>query len=269
MTRWLTEGFRVSAIIRKRIAARREARKSEETQKFSKMVAASKAPEKVAKLLESVGDKLAAYAEGVANLRDHLDLVKASKDAPLKVRVAATRNYGKGFQRIAQEDPGALADALKEAYKGLDEIAAGIEMAAGELGISLDATPAEEAFAGEGMLELEHGEAEGEEMAEEGEIPPEAEEPMEEPEEEKEASGSDMWVTDRDSGGQPKAPAKAAIPQSQGESELNKKGGATKGEPAGEFVSDIPQSQGASELNKGASKKATPAGRQVARGSLR
>jgi hypothetical protein len=255
--------------LRQRIASRREARKSAETQKFAKMVAASKSPEKVAGLLASVESKLSSYAEGVANLRDHLDLIKASKDAPLKVRVAAARNFGKGFRLIAEQEPGKLADALTEAYKGLDEIAAGLEMAAQELGISLDVTPAEEALAVEGEAEIELGEPEGEAVVDDGEIPPEVEEPMEsEPEEEKEASGSDMWVTDRDNSGQPNTPAKAAIPQSQGESELNKKGGVTSGEPPQKFVKDIPQSQGQSEENKRAAKKATPAGKQVARGSL-
>src|SRR5208337_1636034 len=174
----------------------------------------------------------------------------------------------KRFVRVAEEQPDVLADALKEAYKGLDEQAAAMEIAAEALGIDLGATPAEKAFTDEGKHELELGEDKGEEKAvEEGpdfeakeETEAEAEAvPAEEPEEKEAASGSDAFSTDRDNNGAPRAPQKAKAPEAQGAAEGNKTSSgaqeptkqqySTNNPPpqgAEKFVKEIPQSQGKS-----------------------
>src|SRR5271166_2357677 len=214
--------------VRKAILARRDARKQEKTAQYAKMRETAKAPAKFAKVLDDLVAKTARQAYSMEALRENLGLVRVAKEAPTKVRIAAAKNYGKRFVRVAEEQPDVLADALKEAYKGLDEQAAAMEIAAEALGIDLGATPAEKAFTDEGKHELELGEDKGEEKAveegpdfeakEETEAEAEAVPAEEEPVEEKEAAaGSDAFSTDRDSAGAPKAPTKAQIPQAQGE----------------------------------------------------
>ncbi len=235
--------------VRKAIQARKAARKTETAAQYEKMRACAKAPAKFAGILNVLVAKSARQADYMDGLRENLGLVKAAAEAPAKVRVAAARNYGKDFIKVADEQPDMLADALREAYKGLDEQAAAMEIAAEALGIDLGATPTEKAFADEGKKELGEGETKGEESeevpdfeskeepAEKEDKPAEEKEPEEEkeaasgsdafvsdrdkngnPEAPKEAaSGSDQFVTDRDSSGQPKTPAKADIPQAQGE----------------------------------------------------
>jgi len=270
--------------VRKAIAARKEARKAEKAASYEKMRACAKAPAKFAAILDDLVMKSARQADSWDNLRANLGLVRAAKDASAKERVAAARAASK-FAKVAEEQPDVLADALREAYKGLDEEAAALELAADALGIDLGATSTEKAFADEGKEELQHGEEKGEEIAEEKAEEPDFESHEEEPVEEKEAAaGSDGFVTDRDNSGAPKSPAKAEIPQSQGSSELNKKGAEQKpttqqystnnapAQDAGKFVSQIPQSQGKSEApsqdKSKSSSKATPTGKSVASGSL-
>src|SRR5271163_129232 len=98
------------------------------------------------KKLACLSELCAAAADGFDNLRENLDLVTAPKEASLKVRVATARNYAKSFQRIAEEAPEQIAEAVQEAYKSLDEIAGTLELAAEQLGVDLNATPVEEAF---------------------------------------------------------------------------------------------------------------------------
>ncbi len=231
--------------VRKAILARREARKQEKTAKYAKMRETAKAPAKFAKVLDDLVAKTARQAYSMEALRENLGLVRIAKEAPTKARIAAAKNYGKGFIRVAEEQPDVLADALKEAYKGLDEQAAAMEIAAEALGIDLGATPVEKAFSEEGKHEIEDGEAKGEEelvvvdadkdapkegpFAEAKEEAEGKEEPdfesEEEPEGEKEAaSGSDAFSTDRGKDGAPKPPQKTQAPQAQGQSDGNKIG---------------------------------------------
>jgi hypothetical protein len=165
--------------------------------------------------------------------------VRAAKDAPLKVRVAAAKRYAAAFKRIAEESPEQLKDALVEAYNGLNDIAADIEFAAEQMGVNL----AEDAVSGVGEemesepKEIAEGEHEVIEEAEEAgidvpeEVSEHAEEEIEEegdgfevdevklvkdePEEEKEAAGgsSAWWTTDRDESGQPKPPQAVDVPR--------------------------------------------------------
>jgi hypothetical protein len=276
----------------KKIQARKAEKQATEKAKWAKMrsTAAQYAPT-IEKNLAKLAELCVSAAESFQNLRDNLDLVQAPKGASLKVRVAAARKYAKEFIRIAEESPEILADAVQEAYKSLDEIAGTLELAADQLGVDLNAAPAEEAFAEEGIAEIEHGEAEGEEIAEEAPID----------EEIKEGAGSDWFATDRDESGQPKkpeqvdvprvansgpggagfvtdrnsegkpeAPKKVEIPQAQGEAvNAAAKRGRTRpmtqivspGTPqapgAEEFVKNIPQAQGKGETpgNKAAAAK--------------
>jgi hypothetical protein len=248
--------------VRKAILARREARKQEKTAQYAKMRETAKTPAKFAKVLDELVAKTARQADSMEALRHNLGLARIAKDAPAAVRVAAAKKYGQKFVRIAEEQPDILADALQQAYKGLDEQAAAMEIAAEALGIDLGATPAEKAFTDEGKHELEHGEEKGEAIAESEGPDFEAKEETEaeaaaEPAEEKEAAaGSDAFSTDRDPSGNPKAPQKANIPQAQGQSEGNKQGSgaqepttqkftiAPHSEGAEKFVKEIPQAQG-------------------------
>lgn len=253
--------------LRDKIAARKAQRAAEQKAKYAKMVAvAKKAPEKLEACLARLADKCAGQAEGWENLRENLGLVKASKEAPLKVRVAAARNYAKAFNRIALESPDKLAEALVEAYQGLNDIAADIELAADQMGVELEAAPmmeesvvieAPNSFEGEeqGVAEdiIEEAEAEGEAPAEELEEKAEGEE---EPEEEKEASGADAWVTDRDEAGQPKAPEQVDVPRvAAAGSDSFVTDRDKSGEPEAPAKLQIPQAQGAAPV-KASKKKA-------------
>jgi hypothetical protein len=223
--------------VRKAIVARREARKQEKTAQYTKMRETAVSPAKFAKILDDLVAKTARQADSMEALRYNLGLARVAKEAPTKIRIAAAKNYGKKFVRIADEQPDVLADALTQAYKGLDEQAAAMEIAAEALGIDLGATSAEKAFTDEGKHELELGEDKGEAVAEvegpdfEAKEETEAEDaaepadkPAAEPEEDKEASGNDAFSTDRDPSGAPKAPQKTQSPQAQGQSEQNKAG---------------------------------------------
>ena len=212
--------------IRDKVAARKAQRKAKKADKYAKMrLVAAKAPEKMEKHLIRLADKYASMAEAVENLRVNLGLVRAAKEAPLKVRVAATKTYGKKFIRIAEEAPEKLESALVEAYNGLNDIAADIEFAAEQMGVPLEA---EEGMVTDGMEFEPESIAEGEhEVVEEAEkaglpVPEEVEEHVEEEEsdteedfepEEKEAAGGDAWVTDRDESGNPQAPENVDVPR--------------------------------------------------------
>jgi hypothetical protein len=270
----------------KKIQARKAEKEAAEKAKWAKMRhAAEEGASDFEKKLAYLSELCAAQAEAFENLKANLDLVQAPKEASLKVRVAAARNYAKSFQRIAEEAPEQLAEAVQEAYKSLDEIAGTLEMAADQLGVDLNATPAEEAFSNEGIEELEHGEEAGEEVGEEAPVD----------EEIKEGAGSDAWVTDRDGGGQPKTPERVEVPRTansgpgsqgfvtdrsnEGKPETPKKvvspqveGGeaqtsikdasrkrAEDGAASAEsFVKDIPQSQGKAEVGAGKAGRVRP-----------
>lgn len=242
--------------VRKAIQARKETRKAEKAASYEKMRACAKAPQAFASIIADLVAKTARQADSFEALQQNLGLVRIATDASAKARVAGARAAQK-FVRVAEEQPDVLADALREAYKGLDDEAAALELAAEALGIELGGSTTEKAFTDEGKHELELGEEKGEEVAEEEGPDFEAEEETEAEEEvaeEKEASGSDAYTTDRDSAGAPKSPAKAEIPQAQGQSEQNKASSKKKGsgeQPRGvkqEFSTNNPAPTGSREV---------------------
>jgi len=287
--------------IRKKIMARKADKVAAQRAKYAQMrQVADDDPGSVEKDLTQLADACAAQAEAFDNLRENLDLIQPPKEASLKIRVAAARSYAKKFRLIAEEHPEQLADAISQAYHSLDEQAGALENLADHLGITIDATPVEEAFAEEGRQELDEADESGVPVGDAGE-PPFADA------DEKEA-GSEGFVTDRDESGQPRAmdkidvPRVAAgesgfvtdrdkdakpssmkrveIPQSPGSSEQNKSsrqrprtqivsGGTPSAIPAAEFVKNIPQAEGQGQTpgNKSSS-KVTPARSAAARGRL-
>jgi hypothetical protein len=260
----------------KKIQARKDEKVAAEKAKWAKMRhCADEGAAGVETSLTNLAEACAAQAEAFENLKENLDLVQAPKEASLKARTAAARNYAKSFKRIAEEAPEQLAEAISEAYHSLDEQAGALEQLADNLGVDLNATPAEEAFAQEGINEIDQAEEKGIPVGEE------------EPEIEKESAGSEWFVTDRDESGQPKvpekidvprvansgpggqgfvtdrnnegkpeAPKKVEIPQAQGEAQTSIKDASKKRaldgakEPAA-FVADIPQAQGKTEVGAG------------------
>jgi|SRR5271166_7155720 len=271
------------AYIRKRIMARKAEKDAAEKVKYAQMrqIAFGDASG-VEKDLVQLADACAAQAEAFDALRENLDLIQAPKEASLKLKTAILRRYAKEFKRIAEEAPQELAQAVSESYHSLDEIAGAIENLAGTLGIDLGATPAEEAFAEEGIQEMDQAEEENVPM---GDVP---EPGMEGEEEEKEAAGggggwyttdrdstgqpkkpldvtvpraasnNDAWVNDRDKNSKPERPAKMKIPQAEGEGQTPGNKGASRKkadeqiynaygntpEPASAFIKDIPQAEG-------------------------
>jgi hypothetical protein len=190
----------------KKIQARKQEKVAAEKAKYAKMRrVAEEAPGVIEKDLTALADACAAQAEAFDALRENLDLIQAPKEASVKVRVAAAKVYAVEFRRIAEQAPEQLAGAISEAYHSLDEQAGALEMLADHLGVELNATPAEEAFAEEGMEEMEEADERGVPM---GDVP----EPPYEDQEEKEA-GSEGWVTDRDESGSPKQPVKVDVPR--------------------------------------------------------
>jgi hypothetical protein len=191
----------------KKIQARKTEKVAVEKAKWAKMrsTAASYAPT-IEKGLAKLAALCAAASEGFENLRENLDLVQAPKEASLKVRVAAARSYAKSFKRIADEAPDQLAEAVQEAYKSLDEIAGTLELAADQLGVDLNAAPAE---GYDEVLSLDDNQFGVEKIDDEAE--PTEEAPVDE--EIKEGAGSDWYATDRDESGQPKKPEQVDVPR--------------------------------------------------------
>src|SRR5271156_3519985 len=147
----------------KKIQARKAARIAAEKAKFAQMKhVADNDPGSIEKDLTNLADACASQAEAFDALRENLDLIQAPKEASLKVRVAAARQYGAAFKRIAEEAPGDLADAVSQAYHSLDEQAGALEQLAEHLGIEINSTPVEDAFAEEGIQEMEEAEEKGE-----------------------------------------------------------------------------------------------------------
>src|SRR5271157_6265857 len=155
--------------ILKKIQARKAEKQAATKAKYAKMrrVAEENAGS-VETSLTNLADACAAQAEAFDALRENLDLIQAPKEASLKLKTAILRRYAKEFKRIAEEAPQELAQAVSESYHSLDEIAGAIENLAGTLGIDLGATPAEEAFAEEGIQEMDQAEEENVPM---GDVP--------------------------------------------------------------------------------------------------
>ena len=189
-----------------------KARKASST-KFARLrfVAEKQAPE-AAEALDQLTQAFGEMADRINAFRENLDLVDAPRTASLKTRIAARRALGPKFRQIATENPELLAEAVNDLFHNLDDVAAGLEAFAENMGIELTTTPAEEAFIDEGKEELE------------GNIPEvEKEEPKvdeteveEEPKEANAGPGGQGWVNDRDESGKPKMPTKATIPVAQG-----------------------------------------------------
>jgi len=241
----------------KKIQARKAEKEATVKAKWAKMrhMAEEAAPE-VEHALNDLAEACAAQAEAFDNLKENLDLIQAPKEASLRIRVAAARNYAKAFKRIAEEAPEQLAEAISEAYHSLDEQAGALEQLADNLGVDLNASPAEEAFAEEGMNEIGQEEEENIPIAE----------GVEEEVEEKEAAGggSDFFVTDRDEAGQPKTPERVEVPRAASRRNANSGPGASgfvtdrngEGKPETPKKVEIPQAQGEAQTSiKDASRK--------------
>jgi len=121
---------------------------------------AGEEPKEADVALAEVADALGTMADALSNLRDNLDLIEAPKTASIQVRLATTKKYATAFKRIAEEAPEVVADAISEVYHSLDDVAGAIEALAENMGIDLDLTPVEDAFAEEGEKEVVEGEKE-------------------------------------------------------------------------------------------------------------
>lgn len=269
------------AELRKKIQARQAEKQAAEKAKFAKMrQVAMDSPGSVEKDLQQLADSCAAQAEAFENLKENLDLIQAPKEASIRVKASAAKNYARSFKRIAEEAPQQLAEAISEAYHSLDEQAGALENLAESLGVDLNMSPVEEAFGEEGQQEI--GEAE------EANVPI-SEEVEQEGEKEAAGGGSDAWVTDRDESGQPKqpvevevprvansgpggagfvtdrnkdgkpeAPSKMQIPQAEGEAQTSIKDASDGSASRESFVKDIPQAQGKTEVGAGKQSKQRP-----------
>jgi hypothetical protein len=196
-----------------KIQARRIEKQAAATAKFAKMrQVADSDPSQIEQDLTNLAEACAAQAEAYDNLKENLDLIQPPKEAPLSAKVTAARNYAKAFKRIADEAPEQLAAAVSEAYHSLDEQAGALEMLSDHLGIDLNSTPVEDAFAQEGIEEI--GEAEEAGVPITSEIEDESED-GETQSEEKEA-GSEGFVTDRALSGKPTNPKKVDVPRVAG-----------------------------------------------------
>lgn len=271
------------AALLKKIQARKAEKQAQEKAKWAKMRhVAEEGAAGVESALSTLAEACAGQAEAFDNLKENLDLIQAPKEASLKVRTAAARNYAAAFKRIAEEAPEQLAEALTEAYHSLDEQAGAIEQLAENLGVDLNASPVEEAFGQEGINEIGEAEEAGEPISEEikesaGEGwttdrdeagQPKTPERIDVPRVANSGPGAAGFVTDRNSEGKPEAPKKMEIPQAQGEAVNAAKAGRQRprtqivspGTPqapaAEEFVKNIPQAQGKGETpgNKAAAK---------------
>jgi DNA-binding ferritin-like protein len=249
------------AALREKMAARKAEREQAKVEKFAKLRRlAEENPQQVENDLNALAEACGNMAEAFENLKENLDLVKAAGDAALKVRIAAAKKYGKGLKRVAAENPELFEGAINEAWNSLDEVAEKLEELAEHAGVEIHETPAEAEIADEGREE-EVAPAIVDEAREEGEsVEHEMAEKAEGEDEEKEASGSDPFVTDRDENGQPKAPVQASGSDNF-VTDRNE-----QGKPAGANKMEIPQAQGESEQNKSA--KVTPASQKSARGNL-
>lgn len=149
---------------RSSVIAKIKGRKAQDA-KWAKLrqVAEDHSPE-AAEALEQLGQVFGELADRVDAFRENLDLVDAPKSAHLKTRIAARRALGTRFRQIAQETPDQMGAAVNELFHVLDDVAAGIENFAENLGIELTTTPAESAFIEEGEQEL-HGDTPAEEQA--------------------------------------------------------------------------------------------------------
>jgi hypothetical protein len=209
--------------LRKKLAARKAERAVEASSKYARMrqVAAEESKEVDAALSE-LAEALGGMADAMMMLKENLGLIQAPKTAALSVRMTAARKYAAPFKELAEKSPDVIADALNEVYQALDEVGAGIETLADNMGVEL--VPAEEEMEAE-PSGIKTDEAfkdfkENQTNEEPEEKDATSDEPEEAPEhgdeEPKEAAGADMFITDRGNDGKPEAPTHMEIPQAQG-----------------------------------------------------
>ena len=153
-------------------------------EKFKRI--AAEEPHEVDSALSEVAEALGTMADSLTNLRENLDLIEAPKSASIRVRIATKKKYASRLRKMAEEAPEVVADAIAEVYHSLDDVAGALESLSENLGIDLNLSPAEEAFAEEGIEESE------------GEIP---EEEFEAPEIEEEEGEEEMKEASRKQAG--------------------------------------------------------------------
>jgi hypothetical protein len=163
-------------------------------------------PQEVDGALAQLAEGFGELSQALTSMSQNLDLGGVPATASLKARLAAKKNYAARFRQIADEAPEQFEMAYNEVYQALDGLAEDMENAADNLGIALAPPMAEEGLDSEPAA-ISEGEHEVVEEAEEAGLPvPEPVEEHVEEEEIKESSGSDWFVTDRDSEGKPKTP---------------------------------------------------------------
>jgi hypothetical protein len=204
--------------LREKVAEMAKERRAREYGRMREV--AAKEPKKVADAIGELSQSLQVMGSSLSYLRENLDLA-VPRSASLRERIASRKRYAAEFRRLAEEDPDKIADAIVELYRSLDEIAAGVENLASNLGVELPEPGEDEGLPEEGAgtkggaaEEPEYQKKEGEDGHEgtAGDDGKEIKEIIG-----KEATGSAGFVTDRDQKAEPKGVEKAEIPQSQGE----------------------------------------------------
>src|SRR5271157_3779373 len=228
-------------LLREKIGAIAEDRKA---QVFGRMKAvAVREPKKVAEALGELAYNTSLVAASFASLQKNLDLTSTlPKNASLRVRMAARRKFAAEFRRVADKNPEVLADAIAELYKSMDEIVAGLENLASNLGVEL---PEENDLetAGE-ALETPEQQATEDTLGSEN---TEADKVQDEELAAKEGS-ENAFTTDRDETGDPKEVGKMKNRTANGGFVTNRD---QSGEPKQvETTDDVPRSQGEAAIKQ-------------------
>ena len=218
-------------LLREKIAAIAKAKQARQFGRLRDV--AAKEPKKAGDAFGELASQMRTISDSFSHLRANLDFAPMPKSAGPKARMAAQAKYAAEFRRLADASPEVLADALIELYRSLDEICAGVENLASNLGIELPSGEEEdfEIVEGGGMPEgSESLEETGEELESPEQQELEDEHGFEGTEEDKqqdeflaktkEATGGAGFVTDRDQSAEPKPVEKAEIPRSQGEAAI-------------------------------------------------
>jgi len=207
--------------LREKVAEMAKERRAREYGRMREV--AAKEPKKVADAIGELSQSLQVMGSSLSYLRENLDLA-VPRSASLRERIASRKKYAAEFRRLAEEDPEKIAGAIVELYRSLDEIAAGVENLASNLGVELPEPGEDEGLPEEGAgteggaaEEPEYQKKEGEDGHEgtAGDDGNEIKEIIG-----KEATGSAGFVTDRDQKAEPKGVEKAEILQSQGEAAI-------------------------------------------------
>ena len=212
-------------LLREKVAAHAAEKKA---LKFGRLrEVALKESKKAGEAISELAHSMRVVAESFSHLAANLDLTPPPSAASPAAKAAALKKYAAEFRRLAEQNPEMLSDAVIELYHSLDEICAGVENLASNLGIELPTEEAEVEFTeGEGVpegLEVEGEELETPEQEsleqESGFEGTEADEVQDEALA-KAATGAGGFVTDRDQNAEPKPVEKAEIPRSDGEAKI-------------------------------------------------